>query len=54
MSQAFNQRLLATKSGLKVRPVRAGFVVGKVKLGQKFLLVLRVSFDFHPADAASS
>jgi hypothetical protein len=54
MSQAFNQRLLARKSGLEVRLVRAGFVVGKVVLGQKFLLVLRVSFDFYPADAVFS
>lgn len=53
MSEAFNQQLLAGKSGLEVRPVRSGFVVGKATLGQKFLLILKVSFDCHPSDVAS-
>jgi len=48
MSKAYNQRLLAGKSGLDFRPVRVGFVVCKVSLGQKFLLIRRVSFDFYP------
>jgi hypothetical protein len=53
MSEAFNQQLLLGKSGLEVMPVRSGFVVCMVTLGQKFLLILRVSFDCHPSDAAS-
>ena len=52
--QAYNQSLLAENSGLEFRPVRAGFVVGKVALAQKFLLVLKVSFDYYTADASSS
>ena len=53
MSQAYNPGLLANKSGLEFRSVRAGFVVGKVALGLKFLTVLRVSFDCYSSVAPS-
>jgi hypothetical protein len=54
MSQAYNQRFLTKKFELEFRPVRAGFVVGEMAPGLKFLPVLRVSFDYYPADAPSS